>query len=74
MSIWPWINWINIYTYHLHPLISYFDVHQGYKVLTHPLTSFSIVPWHSMRNSPRTTEQVLNLWEKWGKKHRVSLC
>ena len=24
-------------------------------------------PWHSMRNSPTTTEQVLNLWEKWEK-------
>ena len=23
--------------------------------------------WHSMRNSPTTTEQVLNLWEKWEK-------
>ena len=35
-KIWLWIN---TYKYHFlgdeHPFTSYFDVHQGYKVLTH---------------------------------------
>ena len=33
-----WV-WVNTYRYHFewdeHPFTSYFDVHQGYKVLTH---------------------------------------
>ena len=37
MAIWLWIN---TYTYHFygdeHPFTSYFDVHQGDRVLTHP--------------------------------------
>ena len=62
ISIWPWINWINIYTYHLHPLISYFYVHQGYKVLTHPLTSFDFhgIPWG-------THQRQLNKFWTYGK-------
>ena len=42
-SVSPWLYiwlWINTYRYSLlgdeHPFTSYFGVHQGYKVLTHP--------------------------------------
>jgi len=65
MAIWVWIN---TYQYHFqwdeHPFTSYFDVHQGYKVLTHCYFSKG----HDLRGSAFSGKRF------WCNKFKGSLC
>ena len=53
--IWLWINTYTAYTYHFqgdeHPFTSYFDVHQGDRVLTHPHIT-TMVSWYHRFPAP----------------------
>ena len=63
MGLWTWVLHLGMDQYLLipfqgdeHPFTSYFDVHHGYKVLTHPHLSMDLSLWDYLNGIERKFE------------------